>query len=199
MSSAAADHVGVEEQERLDIAAVARKVVELLLVETARDGLAIERDVVDRIGRDGDRFVDAADGQGDVHQSGAGRAQDNARSLEFLEVRRHDLDPVGPGFEVCRFVAALRIGLDRAGHAGRLVDDQHRRAGHDAALGIDDRAPDGTEERLRHGWCGHGVSHQEHEEREKSACDPLHSSSPSTSPGSSARKALAFRSRASFR
>ena len=37
----------------------------------------------------------------------------------FLKFVRHDLDPVGPGSEVCRFVAALRIGLDRPGHAGR--------------------------------------------------------------------------------
>ena len=76
MSSAAADDVGVEEQERLDVAAVARQVVELLLVEAARDGLAVERDVVERVGGDGDRFADAAQLERDVDQRGARSAQD---------------------------------------------------------------------------------------------------------------------------
>jgi hypothetical protein len=55
----AAEHVRVQEQERLDVAAVARQVVELLLVQAARDGAAVRRDVVDRFRGDGDRSPSA--------------------------------------------------------------------------------------------------------------------------------------------
>ena len=42
----AADHVGIQREEILDVAAVARQIAELLLVEPAGDRLAFERDVV---------------------------------------------------------------------------------------------------------------------------------------------------------
>ncbi len=145
----AADHVGVEEQERLDIATVARQIVELLLIEAADNGLALERDVVVRFARDGDRLVDAAELEGDVHERRAGGSHENARSLELLEVRRDDLDAIGSRSEVRRLIAALRIGLERSGHAGRVVDDENGGAWYDLSLGIDDGTANRAQEGLR--------------------------------------------------
>ena len=126
---AAADDVRVEEQEGLDVAAVARQVAQLLLVEAASDRLAVERDVVDRLGRDGHRLVHASDLERDVDQRGRRRAHEHTGPLGLLEVRGDDLDPVGARLEVGRLVAALGIGFEGAGSARRLVHDQDGGAG----------------------------------------------------------------------
>ena len=85
---AAADDVRVQQQERLDVAAVARQVVQLLLVEAAAIGLAVERDVVERVGRDRDGLAHAADFERDVRRSAVPAARsDHAGPLELLEVR----------------------------------------------------------------------------------------------------------------
>ena len=142
----AADHVRVEQQERLDVPAIARQVVELLLVEAANDGLALERDVVARFSGDGDDLVDAAELERDVHERRTGRAHENARPLELLEVRRDDLDTIRPRSEVRRLIPAFRIRLERPRHASRVIDDENRRALNSLPLRIDDCAADCPQE-----------------------------------------------------
>ena len=146
--AAAAHDVGIEEQERLDVAAVARQIVELLLVEAARDGLAVERDVIEGVRRNRDRLVDVANLERYVDERRAGRPQDHARSLEFLEVRRRHLDTVRPRLQVWRLVPAVGVGVERASGVGRLVDDQDRGSRDDLSLRIGDRAANGAKERL---------------------------------------------------
>ena len=145
----AADHVRVEQQEGLDVPAIARQVVELLLVEAANDGLALERDVVARFSGDGDDLVEAAELERNVHERRSGGAHQHARPLELLEVRRDDLDTIGPRSEVRRFIPAFRIRLERSRHTGRVIDDEYRRALNRLTLRIDDCAADCSQERLR--------------------------------------------------
>ena len=57
----AADDVRVQREEVLDVAAVARQIAQLLLVEPAGDRLALERDVVLPLGRDRDDVLEPAD------------------------------------------------------------------------------------------------------------------------------------------
>ena len=149
----AADHVRVEQQEGLDVAAIARQVVELLLVEAADNGLALERDVVARFSGDGDDLVEAAELERDVHERRTGGSHEHARPLELLEVRRDDLDTIRPRSEVRRLIPAFRIRLERPRHASRVIDDENRRALNSLSLRIDDCAADGSQERLRECRC----------------------------------------------
>src|SRR6185295_20150279 len=82
----AAEDVRVQQQERLDVAAVPRQVVELLLVEPAGDGPTVERDVVERLAGDDDRLGPPAELEPGVDARGARRPQHDARLLELLEV-----------------------------------------------------------------------------------------------------------------
>src|SRR5262249_30673605 len=75
-----ADDVRVEREEVLDVAAVARQIAQLLLVEATRDRLALERDVVLSLRRHHDDFVEASelelkvgarDGRGPEEKPGA--------------------------------------------------------------------------------------------------------------------------------
>ena len=94
MSSHAADDVRVQQQERLDVARVARQVVQLLLVEAAADRLALERDVV---GSSPETVtVSVTPPTSSVTSTSAVPAarDQHAGLLELLEVGRHDLDPV---------------------------------------------------------------------------------------------------------
>ncbi len=95
---------------------------------------------------DGDDLVDAAELERDVHERRTGRSHEHARPLELLEVRRDDLDTIRPRPEVRRLVPALRIGLERPGHASRVVDDENRRALNSLSLRIDDGAADCAQE-----------------------------------------------------
>ena len=96
----------------------------------------------------GDGLVDAAELERDVHRADAGGAEHDARLLEFLEVRGHHLDAVGPGPEVGGLVAPLGVGLDGTGHPRRLVDDEDGGARDRGPLRIGDGAADGAQERL---------------------------------------------------
>ena len=78
----------------------------------------------------------------------AARLQHDPGLLELLEVRGHDLDPVGARAQVRGLEAALGVGVGGARHAGRLVHDQHRGAGNGSALPIGDCAADHAQERL---------------------------------------------------
>ena len=130
------------------------QVAQLLFVETARNRLAVERDVVDRFGGYGHCFVHASDLEGDVDQRGRRRTHERPGSLVFLEVRGDDLHTVSPRLDVGCLVAALRIGFEGAGNARSLVHDQNGGPGYRGTLRIHDRAADGAEEGLRGGVAG---------------------------------------------
>ena len=130
-------------------------------------GLALEHDVVDRLGRDRDRLGDAAELELGVHALRRAGAHHDARLLELLEARGHDLDAVGPGPQVRRLVAPLGVGLERARHAGGLVGDQDGGLRHHGALGVGDGAADRAEDRL--GVQGHRDGRQGQENRERQA------------------------------
>ena len=165
MSSRAAEDVRVQEQEGLDVAAAARQVAELLLVEAARDGLALQRDVVGGVRGHGDGLGHRAQLELRVHAGGPRRAQHDAGLLVFLEVRSDHLDAVGAGLEVRRLEAALGVGLDRPRHRRALVDDEDRGPADRRALRVDDGPADRAQERL--GVRGAGDSQgQEHDEKD---------------------------------
>ncbi len=130
---AAADDVRVEQEERLDVARVARQVAQLLGIEAARDRAAVERDVVLRVGRDRDGLAHAADFERDIDERGRRRAHHDASSLELLEARGQDFDLVRAWLKVGRLVAAFRVRIDRAWDAGGFVGDEHRGLRHRAA------------------------------------------------------------------
>jgi hypothetical protein len=152
--AAPANHVGVEEQEGLDIPRVPRQVLELLLVEAAGDRLTVERNVVERVGRDRHCLTDVAEFQVDVNQRRACCPHEHARPLELLEVRCDHLDAIRPWPEVRSLVTALRVGLERARNAGRFVDDEYGGTAHDLPLRVEHRSADRAEKRLRERRCG---------------------------------------------
>ena len=96
----AADDVRVERQEVLDVAAVARQVAQLLLVEAARDRLALERDVVLPFGGHGDHVLEAADFELQVGSDDRRGAQHDAGALHFLEAAERRRHRVGAGAQV---------------------------------------------------------------------------------------------------
>ena len=145
---ASAQHVRVQEQEGLDVAAAAGEVAELLLVEPPGDGLALQGDVAEGLRGDGDRLRHGAQLQLHVHERGAGRAEHHAGLLGLLEVGGGHLDAVGAGPQVRGLEAALGVGLHGARHARGLVDDEDGGAGDGRPLGIHDRPADGPQEGL---------------------------------------------------
>ncbi len=143
-----AEDVGVQEQERLDVPAVARKVVELLLVEAAGDRPAVERDVVEGFRGNRHRLGHGAQLQLRVHVRRACRPQHDSCPLELLELGGCHLDAVAPRPQVGRLVAALRVGVHRARDARGLVHDQDGRPGYGPTLRIRDRPADRPQEGL---------------------------------------------------
>src|SRR3954451_22831346 len=99
-------------------------------------------------------------------ESGACGAQYDTGPLEFLEVLRDDLDPVGSRLQVWRFIAPLPVGLEGAGHSRRFVRDQYGCSGHDLSLGICDGTADRPEKRLCGGGRAEDNRDQEHEWRD---------------------------------
>ena len=81
----AADDVGVQREKVLDVAAVARQIAQLLLVEAAGDGLALERDVVLAFGPDGDDVLEASELEVEIGSHDRGRAQHDAAALHLPE------------------------------------------------------------------------------------------------------------------
>ena len=78
----AADDVGVEREEVLDVAAVARQVAQLLGVQAAGDGLALDGDVL-ALGDHGDDAFEAADLEVQVDHPRR-RPEHDAGALTFL-------------------------------------------------------------------------------------------------------------------
>ena len=146
----AADDVGVEREEVLDVAAVARQVAQLLGVEPAGDGLALERDVL-TLGDHRDDVLEVADFELQVGTGHRRRTQDDAGATARLEAGQAGVDRVRAGPQVRHLEQALRVADRFARDPGVFVGDDHGRAWHDAALGIVDRAADGAERGLRRG------------------------------------------------
>ena len=165
----AAEHVRVQQQEGLDVPAAPGQVVELLLVEPAGDGAAVERDVVKGFRGHHDRFGPTAQLELGIDARGTRRPQEEPRPLVFLEVGGGDLDAVGAGLEVGGFEAPLSIRPHGARHARALVDDEHGGILDRGALRIDDRAADRAEERLSVDSAG-----GPHDAQEQYQEDPSH-------------------------
>ena len=145
---ASSQHVRVQQEEVLHVAAVAGQVAQLLLSSpTATEGLSIamllrasaETVTVSATVPSSSRASTRATPPRPHHHAGP---------LELLEGGGDDLDAIGAGSQVRRLEATLVIGLDAARYAGRLVDDQDGRGRDAAALGVGDGATQRAEDRL---------------------------------------------------
>ena len=162
----AAEDVRVQRQEVLYVAAVAGEVPQLLGVEAHGDGRALEHDVVESLGGDGDRLRDRAELELHVDARDPGGPHNDAVLLVLLEAGGHHLDPVAARPEVGGLVATVGVGVDGPGHPGGLVHDQHGGIRNRRPLGIRHGAADRSQDRLSAEWRRDRRERQKHQEHQ---------------------------------
>ena len=106
-----------------------------------------------RVGGDGDRFGNGADGQADVDYSGLAGPQDDAGLLELLESLQFDGDTVRAERQQWGSIQSTLVADYATAVTGVDIRNGDGHAGQDSALTVDDSAFDGAVNRLASSDC----------------------------------------------